>query len=454
LAYSPGWSNGFLAKLTGGPGKTSIRVGAGRFFTAIEGLTVAYPTGNPPYGLTYVSPEPPQFAQPFVGALTGAQYPQQFPVNVPPYNVSASNPFATDWSRYVPLNGAISYFYKNRTPYAMTANFTIERQIGANYLATASYAGSLGRHLLTSLGANPGIPSLCMSLSQPQDVAPGTPTCGPFGENGVYTRANGTIVNGTRAPFSNEIGSDGYFANMGNSNYNALQLTLKRTKGPLTLLASYSFSKSLDWSSNLQEQVNPYNYRQECGISAFDIKHNFVLSYNYELPFERLFHAKSRLAEGWAISGISRFATGLPVTFASFGDNTLINVQNNGINGVSIDLPNVAPGNLGINHDPRNGLPYFNTSLFTPNVLGTQGNAARRPFYGPGMENFDVALHKMTKFAEAKTLELRFELFNIFNHAQFFGPNAVNGYIDSATFGYVTQAAPPRIAQVAAKFNF
>src|SRR6202049_1360140 len=111
LAYSPNWSSGLLAKLTGGPGKTSIRVGGGRFFTSIEGLTVAYPTGNPPYGLTYVSPQPPQFAQPFVGALTGAQYPQQFPVNVPPYNVSASNPFAANWSQYVPINGAISYFH-------------------------------------------------------------------------------------------------------------------------------------------------------------------------------------------------------------------------------------------------------------------------------------------------------------------------------------------------------
>jgi hypothetical protein len=186
FAYSPDRSNGLLAKLTGGPGKTSVRVGAGRFFTAIEGLTVAYPTGNPPYGLTYLSSEPPQFAQPFVGALTGTRYPQQFPVNVPPYSVSASNPFVADWSRYVPINGAISYFYKNRTPYAMTANFTIERQIGSTYLATASYVGSLGRHLLTSLGANPGVPSLCLSLSGPQDVAPGTPTCGPFG---WHTRA-------------------------------------------------------------------------------------------------------------------------------------------------------------------------------------------------------------------------------------------------------------------------
>jgi hypothetical protein len=454
LAFSPGWSNGILSKLTGGPGKTSIRVGAGRFFTAIEGLTVAYPTGNPPYGLTYVSPEPPQFDQPFVGALTGTKYIQQFPVNVPPYNVSQTNPFNTDWSRYVPINGAVSYFYKNRTPYAMTANLTIERQIGTSYLASASYVGSLGRHLLTSLGANPGVPSLCLGLSQPEDVAPGTPTCGPFGETGVYSRPNGAVVKGTRAPFSNAIGSDGYFANMGNSNYNALQFTLKRTKGALTVLASYSYSKSLDWSSNLQEQVNPYDYRREYGVSAFDIKHNFVFSYTYELPVGRLLHAKGRLIEGWAVSGITRFATGLPVTFSNFSDNALVNVQNNGINGIGIDLPDVAPGNLQINRDPRDGKPYFNTSLFTPNALGTFGNAARRMFYGPGLHNFDIALHKVTRFGETRALELRFETFNTFNHAQFFGASAVDGNINSSTFGYVTHAASPRISQVAVKFTF
>jgi hypothetical protein len=70
------------------------------------------------------------------------------------------------------------------------------------------------------------------------------------------------------------------------------------------------------------------------------------------------------------------------------------------------------------------------------------------------MENFDMALHKVTTFRESRTLELRFETFNTFNHAQFFGPNAVNSNIDSATFGYVTQAASPRISQVAAKFTF
>jgi hypothetical protein len=72
-----------------------------------------------------------------------------------------------------------------------------------------------------------------------------------------------------------------------------------------------------------------------------------------------------------------------------------------------------------------------------------QGDAARRPFYGPRMENFDVALHKVTNFAEAKTLELRFELFNVFNHAQFFGRNVVNGNINSATFRYVWHGELP-----------
>jgi hypothetical protein len=111
-------------------------------------------------------------------------------------------------------------------------------------------------------------------------------------------------------------------------------------------------------------------------------------------------------------------ASGLPVTFASFGDNALVYVQNNGVNSVSIDLPNYAPGNLQINHNPRNRQPYFNTSLFTPNALGTQGNGKWRFFYGPGIDNFDIAAHKITKLTESKSLEFRFETFNTFNHAQ------------------------------------
>jgi hypothetical protein len=455
LAYSPNWSGGLLSKLTGGPGKTSIHLGAGRFFSSPEGLTVAYPTGNPPYGLTYTSPEPPQMATPFVGALTGTQYIQQFPVNVPPYTVSPSNPDANvNWSRYTPISGAGSVWHLNKTPYTMSLNFSVDRQIGSNMLASASYIGSESRHSLTVVGANPGIPSLCLGLSQPQDVAPGSPTCGPFLENDVFTRVDGIVVNGTRGPLPNTIGTDAWYKNMGNASYNALQLTLKRTSRPLTLLASYTYGKSLDQSSSIQEQVYPYNYREEYAPSAFDIKQNFVVSYNYELPFEKLSGKANRLNQGWALSGITRLATGLPVTFASFGDNALVYVQNNGVNSVSVDLPNYTRGNLQINHNPRNRLPYFNTALFTPNDLGTQGNAKRRFFYGPGINNFDVAIHKTTKLTETESLEFRFETFNTFNHAQFYPNGSVDGNINDPTFGHILKAASPRIGQAALKFNF
>ncbi len=237
-------------------------------------------------------------ATPFVGALTGTQYPQQFPVNVPPYNVSPTNPDnSINWSRYYPISGAGSVWYKNKTGYSMQYDLSIDRQIGANSLFSMGYIGSVGRHELTVRSANPGNPALCMSLSQPQDVAPGSPTCGPFEENLVFTRANGQVVNGTRSPFPNQIGTDAYYDNMGNSDYNALELTFKRTTGPLTLLASYTYSKAYGQTSSIQEQVDPYNYHALDAPLAFDMKHNFVVSYNYDLPVDRL-PASQRMDRG------------------------------------------------------------------------------------------------------------------------------------------------------------
>ncbi len=458
IAYSPNVSTGIFHSLTGGQGRTSIRLGGGRFFTSPQGLTVAYPTGNPPYGLTYTSPESPLMQEPFIGSLTGTNYIQQFPVDVPPYNVSPSNPDNNvDWDRYYPISGAGSVWYKNKTSYAMQYNLTVERQIGANSVFSAGYIGSLGRNLLTVHDANPGVPSLCQSLSLPSEVESGTQTCGPFEENLVFTRPDRTVVNGTRAPFENAIGTDAYYQNMGNSHYHALELTMKRTEGPLTFLAGYTYSKSMDQTSNIQEQVDPYDYQRLDCISAFDLKHDFVVSYDYVLPFDRLSH--NRFATGWELSGVTRFATGLPVTFASYGDNYLVQVQNNGVNSISIDMPNYDGGGYHLNHNPRNGKPYFNTAAFTPNAppyvpYGTQGNSKRRMFYGPGMENTDAALHKTTKFAERGSLELRLEMFNVFNHAQFYPYGSVNGDISDSNFGYVTQAADARIGQIAAKFNF
>jgi len=265
-----------------------------------------------------------------------------------------------------------------------------------------------------------------------------------------------TAVEGLTIAYPNTIGTDAVYQNMGNANYNSFQTSLKRTAGPLTLLASYTYGKSMDWASSIQEQVNPFNFRQEYAISAFDLKHNFVVSYNYELPFDKLFRKSIRLTQGWAISGVSRFSTGLPVTFQSFGDNALVQVQNNGVNSVSIDLPDYNPslGPLNINHDPRNNPLAFNTKLFSPNALGTFGTSSRRFFYGPGINNYDMALHKVTRLTEASSLEFRFETFNTFNHAQFDGAGAVDGNRDDATFGQILKSQPGRVSQVALKLNF
>jgi len=249
----------------------------------------------------------------------------------------------------------------------------------------------------------------------------------------------------------NTIGTDAVYQNMGNANYNSLQTSLKRTAGRFTFLASYTYGKSMDWASSIQGQVNPFDFRNEYAVSAFDLIHNFVFSYNYELPIDKLFRSSNRLTRGWAISGITRYATGLPVTFQSFGDNALVQV-----NSVSIDLPDYIPslGPLHIHRNPRNNSLTFNTNLFSPNALGTFGNSSRRFFYGPGIDNYDMALRKVTRVSEAASLEFRLETFNTFNHAQFDGANAVDGNINDSTFGQILKSQPGRVSQLALKLNF
>jgi hypothetical protein len=177
-------------------------------------------------------------------------------------------------------------------------------------------------------------------------------------------------------------------------------------------------------------------------LSAFDITQNFVVSYNYQIPFERLLHAANRWTRGWEFSGITRFSTGLPVTLINYGDNSLLGAEPNGINNYGVDEPDVTAGSLNLNRNPRNGQPYFNAGLFSENALGTPGDASRRYFHGPGMQNFDIAVLKNLRLTESKSLQFRLEAFNAFNHAKFFGPQSVDGNITSGTFGPAARREP------------
>jgi Carboxypeptidase regulatory-like domain/TonB dependent receptor len=443
LAYSPDH------------GKTSIRASYGIFYTAIEALTIGISSANAPYGTTYTSPAPPLFATPFVSAANGENQGQYFPVQLAPLNTSVNHPDASiDWSQFEPISGIPNYAMNNKIPYTEEYMLSIEHGFGKSTVLSASYVGTQAHHLLVLEEANPGNPALCLQLSNPANLAPNQTPCGPFNESGVFVTASGQTINGTRGPLGPNFGSDTSETTIGNSNYNSLQVSVRHSSGPLQLLAAYTFSKSLDQASNLGEQVNPLNPSLSRALSAFDIRHNFVVSYSYQLPFARLFRAANRLTQGWELSGVTRFSSGLPVTLINYGDNSLLGAEPNGINNYGIDLPDVAPGPLQLNSNPRNGQQYFNTALFGDNALGTPGNASRRYFHGPGMENFDTALLKNLRVTESKSLQFRLETFNLFNHAQFFGPQAVDGNIGSATFGQVVSAMAPRLVQAGVKFIF
>jgi hypothetical protein len=131
------------------------------------------------------------------------------------------------------------------------------------------------------------------------------------------------------------------------------------------------------------------------------------------------------------------------------------NTGNSGFFG-GTDEPNFTPGAIFNDKNPRDGKPYFNTSLFTRESLGGQGTSRRRFFHGPGINNWNLSLLKDLKLTESKSLEFRGEFFNVFNHAQFYGAFAVDGNLNDGpgSFGKVNNAADPRIGQLGIKFLF
>jgi hypothetical protein len=455
LAWSPQSHTGLLEKLLGVPGTTSVRASFGNFYTAIDALSIGVLAANAPYGTTYTSPEEPLFATPFIGALDGTNNGQPFPYTFAPLNSSRSHPDANiDWSTYEPISGIPGYDIHNRTPYTEEWMLSIERQAGPDTVFSASYIGTSSHRQRVLIEPNAGNPALCLSLSQPSEVQPNTLSCGPGGEDTVYYPIAGGQVNGTRGPLGPNFGSNALQTTIGHANYNALELSARHTSGRLEFSAGYTYSKSMDQSSNIGEEVNPFNPELSYALSSWDVKLNLVLSYEYQLPFDRLFRA-DRVTSGWSLSGITRFAGGFPITMINNGDNSLIGTNPNGINNSSIDEPDYSGGPLRLNHNPRgNGNNYFNAAAFPMNALGTPGTSKRRFFHGPGADNFDMAVSKNLSLGESKSLLFRVEAFNVFNHTQFTGPGSVDGNIGSSTFGNAISAAPPRIMQGALKFNF
>jgi hypothetical protein len=454
VAWSPGNSSGLLGKILGGPSKTSIRAGYGIFYSVIQGNIAGIDEPQPPYGLSYTSSGKPLFSEPFLSASDGTRHVNPFPLTFPPLNASVNHPNPSiDFAPFLPQAGMDAPPRSNTYPYTENYFLSIGRQLATDTVLSLSYVGSQAHHLLAVYSANPGNPASCLALSTPGAVAPGSPTCGPFGEDSTYIAANGKIIQGTRVGLGPNYQNDSYVGSIANSNYNAFEASFQRTGRSLDVMVAYTLSKSIDQSSSLADPLNPLNFRLTRALSAWDLTHNMVVTFQYQPPLERLFARARRWTEGWSLSGITRASTGFPVTMHSDGDNSLLGSIPNGVNNHSLDLPDYNGSLLRLNGNPRNGLAYFDVSAFSPNALGTPGSASRRSFHGPGALNFDLALLKSIRLNE-KVLQFRLEAFNALNHTQFFGPAAVDGGITTALFGHVVNAAPPRLMQAALKFTF
>jgi Carboxypeptidase regulatory-like domain len=457
IAYAPKFDHGILEKIFGDSGKSSIRASYGIFYTAFGGLSAGVMYGVPPFGYNYLTPEPPLFATPFINAADGGQNTNPFPLTFPPHNVSASNPdTGFDWPSVIPISADVSFYYRNAVPYTENYLLSFERQLMAKTLLTMSYVGNEGHHILAVVSNNPSSQALCLSLSQTSEVAPGSPTCGPFGEDAVVTSASGHVYHGTRDGIGSDYQEDTWQRTIANSTYNALETNLRFAGKTSNFLVGYTYSKSIDQGSNLGEQLNPLNVRATRAISAWDMRQNFVASYQLTLPFDKLSGRDTRLTEGWGIAGTARFTTGFPVTLFDDSDNSLLGTLGNGVNNYLLDTPEYHGAALNINTNPRNGRPEFNNSpaAFTTEALGQLGNVPRRFFHGPGINNFDMMLSKLLKVTESKSFEFRLEAFNVFNHAQFYGAASVDGEVNDPHFGEVVGAAAPRLLQLAAKFTF
>jgi hypothetical protein len=254
-----------------------------------------------------------------------------------------------------------------------------------------------------------------------------------------------TILNASQGPFYSNItqADDGI-----NTNYNALRLsTQHRFAMNFTVLSVYTWSHCMQNAETYgnrnsigsAQYQNPYNRNADTGPCDFDLRHNWSTSLVYEVPrfSDRAINA---LLSHWQLGALMAVHTGFAFTPLTGVDNSLT--------GVKQDRPNV----LG---DPyvrdTHSLIWINPSAFIANPLGTVGNAGYNSLNGPAYFNLDASVTRSFPVREHQRFDLRFEFFNLPNHANFSLPVATKS---SSTFGKILSAGDPRILQFAAKFVF
>jgi hypothetical protein len=456
FVWSPSAEGGPLHWLTGGKGDFSIRAGFGIFYNLTEEEANLQFLGNPPLGLSSNGVNDvgtfngsPNFANPFtsvnvgtVGGIAPATIANKFPAATAPpigsttFDFSGSEPFG--------INVLDPHL---RTPKTMNFNLTIERQLKKDILLRVGYVGSQGRNLYNTTELN----------------AVDTLKCATFA--GCRALANFTQLFPGVTPFDGSIyGALGEQQSIATSHYNSFQLSVeKRLSHGLFMRGNYTYSKSLDNSSGLEDSGNfnsitPGNPKRDTGFSGFDARHIFTLTYDWKLPLPRPSNSiLKHVLQSWTLTGVTALQSGFPVAVLDTSDRCLAGealifyetyCRPNLVGPISTFDPRASATHAYI-ADRTSPSSAF---VRVPTGSGLLGNSPRNPYHGPGLLNFDFAVLKDTYITESKYIQFRGEFYNLFNHAQWNNPTA---NIASSRFGRISSTrVASRIIQLALKFYF
>jgi len=514
LAYSPSWTDGALAKITGGPGKSTIRGGYGIFYNPIEQLVMEQFSAEPPFGVSSLLSSP-LFNTPYLGQdgvlspNNGGAIIQQTP-NTPCFDPNGPSG-CVDWSLFRPLLLYGEFQPHLRTQYAEQYNFTIERQLTSDMLLRVAYVGTQAHHLLAIHDLNYGNSQTCLDIN----TILGAGTCGaasadyeytltvpagmpfhmpyipgsnPTGPNipcpyasasapagctftptvptqitlvGIrpYSSPNCNPLSGSGCPadgvpvFSNIFAED----TVANSNYNGLQISLEKNfSHGFMFQASYTFSKAIDQGASFENELNPIDPRATRGLSLLDAKNRFVFSPVWELPIPKKEGMAGKVANGWQVSAIITYQSGFPIRVQDQNDAEL----ESSFFFEDANTPFVTGPVQFVNPKTNTGTGnfWFNPATFCdpfsttcPQQLGTFGNTPHALSCGPALSNTDLVIAKKTPINERWNTEFRAEFYNAWNHTEFENPD---GNFSDATFGQVLKARDPRVMQFALKVMF
>ena len=428
-------------------GRTSIRGGIGIFSDRVYGNLVSDARGNPPFQPAYfILPANPTF---------GAGYtpPAQLQNQTAPTPLTPS-PAVFDFAGLFP-----DLFDHNiRPPRVVTWNFGVQRQIGALTLE-ANYIGNHGTHILRVLDQNPPQPSLVSQNLAACVASIGTPG-GPGDTEACQEDmqfANLYFGGFYTAPSANNAAFYNTFSDQtsGQSFYHGLQVqaTHRLTHG-LQLGMAYTWSHAIDDTSdplvptlhNTNFPVSSLDLSRERGNSGFDTRQRAVLNFLY-LPAVGRGRTYlntgflGRVFEGWELSGIAQWQTGLPYDIfgpldtqhTSFADRATI---------VNSSVLKTVPAQGKVLAGGGGVFTGYNAAAFNPenpNIMpvpwGVPSSSLRNSFTGPGINNWDMNLAKTTKLTERVSFQLRFEVYNVFNRVHFAKPD---NHIADVNFGYST----------------